>query len=1260
MGNITEATPAQYDATVRQIEETDTVQGGAGSATNAPLINLANRTKYLKSKVDGIIDGTIAIVSANTSNSLSYSGALTTGNLFSGTSALPDNAVVTSVVLADSTKASIYDPINPQALAKKNIHIDVIASAGTGIPADVEAGKLVPTPAKEPLAPGKFLAAYWGDYTMYKRFGRVGTINPVTNVFTPNEDITSLVGKGEIEYSFDYVTNMVNGVPCTENMMGGNIRPGDSPVPLAKQLSNLYYAFFMPNCNWADWKRFFPYMGLPQSIVFGTIEDAVADGGTFLGDWNTNTTYDANDVVKVGEVYYAALCANTGQSPSWLDKVNGTSSEWVNGAYCTIGGDAAEYYDTTTYADDPGLADFDSVSRPYPPRPGYGSNSVVYGGITKIPKTIAQLIGAGYNNTVFKGSISGTTLTVITYGVGPLRVGQPVLGVGVTVGTVITAFLTAATNPGKPDEGGAGTYTVNILQEVEARAMGNPAINGYIEGNILTVTKITADDGTKFGVFPLPDQPLAIGYPVIADGVTQGTVITALGNNTTGGLGTYTVSISHATKVDINHCGIGVGPGTCWRTTVGGVDKYWCSMTWAGYNCDPFAMADSVDGSEHTSGGGGDAGNAAAHKQIYWRVIHRNGAIVPSDSELWQRFSLKFPEIRTANPNLKFCLSLGGWSRGHYLSVCCHDDDIRAVTVDSCLGYCKRGLCDGIDMDWESPGGASCDTHNVINGVWPDDPNTGSNTPEGLPGYFLKRQSNSDPTLNEWDKDAYTWIIRDLRAAFDTYKTAGGRYLEVSCASSMGDNILYAEMESFQYMDWVQMMSYIFYGTWQKYQYPFAGLYMCNPDTHPDLDKGLTVHGAAQRCCNAHDRAGGDGKLGTLRTSFVGSIANNILTVTALNSKVPSGTTITGFVSGTNGGIGVYTLSCFLICRDACYLTDTGMWGTTDPTVAFVGSVSGSTLTVTYLDFGTITVTMSVVDDFTISGTAPIIVGMPVYGKGVALGTNVIALGSGTGGLGTYVLNNVQNVSSRFMGNPTGNTTAWNKGTFELTVPKEKVIIGTTTNGSAYNNYGFSAPAVPGVPGGFDPMSTTTKALIAGLDGAHAPFRSEYFSGSPGFQDSDTLMYRVLSGDVTRYWDPYSKTCTCVKEWGDGHNEVLSIEDSTALWHKANYVVQNGYGGMMVWETSGDSKNMPDPTGWTWAAHLGGRVVDAAGSQFNCVDAMVAVMNRGVTGMGGTGSGTVTFSRTDSTSTGETLAASCAVGSVSAAKVKITYEILGS
>lgn len=122
---------------------------------------------------------------------------------------------------------------------------------------------------------------------------------------------------------------------------------------------------------------------------------------------------------------------------------------------------------------------------------------------------------------VFRGSISGTTLTIASVSSGTIAIGQQVLGVGVANETVIT--------------GGSGTsWTVNISQTVAAESMSSVTVGAVFTGAIA---------GTTLTVSSVASGTLYVGQTVQGAGVTANTMITALGTGT-GGAGTYTVSTS--------------------------------------------------------------------------------------------------------------------------------------------------------------------------------------------------------------------------------------------------------------------------------------------------------------------------------------------------------------------------------------------------------------------------------------------------------------------------------------------------------------------------------------------------------------------------------------------------------------------------------------------------------------------------------------------------------------------------------------------
>jgi hypothetical protein len=224
-----------------------------------------------------------------------------------------------------------------------------------------------------------------------------------------------------------------------------------------------------------------------------------------------------------------------------------------------------------------------------------------------------------------------------------------------------------------------------------------------------------------------------------------------------------------------------------------------------------------------------------------------------------------------------------------------------------------------------------------------------------------------------------------------------------------------------------------------------TGWYLCDgQNSTPDL-RGKFIIGAG----------GTDASVtGTAGASVTGSISGTTLTVSAVaNGTIAVGdivshpsiletATISGLGTGT-GGTGTYTLTY------------------TGSTSSFVGSISGTTMTVTEIVSGSIiigqvitgtnvtagtTVTSQIsgttggVGTYTvsvsqttgtlasvtasISGTTltvtavasgALAVGQVITGTGVAAGTKITALGTGTGGTGTYTVSVSQTVTSRAM-----------------------------------------------------------------------------------------------------------------------------------------------------------------------------------------------------------------------------------------------------
>ena len=144
-------------------------------------------------------------------------------------------------------------------------------------------------------------------------------------------------------------------------------------------------------------------------------------------------------------------------------------------------------------------------------------------------------------------------------------------------------------------------------------------------------------------------------------------------------------------------------------------------------------------------------------------------------------------------------------------------------------------------------------------------------------------------------------------------------------------------------------------------------------------------------------------------TKFTGTISTTTLTVSAVSAGVLSvgqvisgsgvtpGTIITALGTGT-GYTGTYTISPSQTVGSA-----TAMTAANAPAPAFAASsasIAGTTLTITTLTSGELTI------------------GTQVFGTGVLPNTVITAFGTGTGGTGTYTVNNTQTVSAEAMTGP--------------------------------------------------------------------------------------------------------------------------------------------------------------------------------------------------------------------------------------------------
>ena len=163
------------------------------------------------------------------------------------------------------------------------------------------------------------------------------------------------------------------------------------------------------------------------------------------------------------------------------------------------------------------------------------------------------------SNTTFLGTISATTLTVTSMLSGSIKVGMTITGNGITSGTKITALVTGT--------GGVGTYTINQSQTVSTPAViselytlstisAAPVLNAY-----LTIANFEKYDAVKTASVPIPESGIILDVTdnTLTLGFTVGTF--SNGQKISGGDGNtisrFITSVSYLDRIRVSNFRVG-------------------------------------------------------------------------------------------------------------------------------------------------------------------------------------------------------------------------------------------------------------------------------------------------------------------------------------------------------------------------------------------------------------------------------------------------------------------------------------------------------------------------------------------------------------------------------------------------------------------------------------------------------------------------------------------------------------------------------
>jgi chitinase len=188
--------------------------------------------------------------------------------------------------------------------------------------------------------------------------------------------------------------------------------------------------------------------------------------------------------------------------------------------------------------------------------------------------------------------------------------------------------------------------------------------------------------------------------------------------------------------------------------------------------------------------------------------------------------------LKRLHPNIKLFISLGGWTWSKWFGEASNTEAKRRQLVSSCIDLyldgnlpvgqdaggpgTAFGIFDGIDVDWEFPGGGGMDYNTV-------DPN---------------------------DRQNFTLLLQEFRRQLDDYGRKHGRKYWLTVAIGAGpDKIAHTDPREYsKSLDWINVMTYDFHGGWEP-QGPtnfHSNLYFdpSSPGANQPGADGLTVDAA--------------------------------------------------------------------------------------------------------------------------------------------------------------------------------------------------------------------------------------------------------------------------------------------------------------------------------------------------------------------------------------------------------------------------------
>ncbi|WP_391570965.1 glycosyl hydrolase family 18 protein [Cohnella sp.] len=195
----------------------------------------------------------------------------------------------------------------------------------------------------------------------------------------------------------------------------------------------------------------------------------------------------------------------------------------------------------------------------------------------------------------------------------------------------------------------------------------------------------------------------------------------------------------------------------------------------------------------------------------------QRGEVVMGDAAADRANFAELKRIKKDNPKLKTLISVGGWNWSGSFSDVALTAAARTKFAESAVRFIRDNGFDGVDLDWEYP---------VAGGL------------------------SSNRTRPE-DKRNFTLLLKELKAKLDDAgKQDGKPHLLTIAAGASSGYISNTEMNQVAaIVDWVNLMTYDYHGSWEKTSNHHAPLYS-------DPKRPSTSGASANDTVNAFMKAG--------------------------------------------------------------------------------------------------------------------------------------------------------------------------------------------------------------------------------------------------------------------------------------------------------------------------------------------------------------------------------------------------------------------